>query len=178
MLAIDECGFKEQPLRKRTWAIRGQTSVLRQNGSWKTLTAIGAISLQPSGRLNEQFQLLAHTAKTMDFVWFLRKMRNRYRQKLLVVWDNLKAHRCAAQLLQSLGVSWVEFVWLPSYSPELNPVEWLWNNTKYHELANYAPPDSDTLRTKVAQSLSRPKKNPSLLRSFFRGAGLRINPKT
>lgn len=157
---------------KRTWAPRGQTPVLRENASWHKLTAIGALSVQPSGRLNEQFQLLRGSAKMKDFLNFLVAMRQRYRKKLIVIWDNLSAHKSAASLLRKLGVTSIEFVWLPPYSPELNPVEWLWNNTKYHELANYAPQNVDELTARVTTSLARPKQSQRLLRSFFRGAGL------
>lgn len=172
LIAVDECGFCEKPLVKRTWARRGQTPVLRENNSWNKLTAIGALSLQPSGRLNEQFQLLRGSARTIDFLWFLLHLRKRYRKKLLIVWDNLSAHKAAARFLQSMNATWVEFIWLPAYSPDLNPVEWLWNNTKYHELANYAPANLDALESRVNESLDRPKHNQRLLRSFFQGAKL------
>jgi transposase len=175
---VDECGFCEKPLVKRAWAPRGQTPTLEENGSWGKLTAIGALSWRPSGRLNEQFQLLRGGAKTLDFIWFLRAMYERYRKKLIVVWDHLSAHQKAARLLQKLEVDWAEFIWLPTYSPELNPVEWLWNTTKYHELAKYAPRDMRELTDRVEQSLRRPRRRQSLLKSFFRGAGLSIEPIT
>ena len=44
--------------------------------------------------------------------------------------------------------------WLPAYAPELNPVEQVWNHTKYKELANYLPDNLDALHDAVGFSLA------------------------
>lgn len=44
---------------------------------------------------------------------------------LYVVWDRLNGHRTAERLLGDLGDS-VVFEYLPSYAPEFNPVEQVW----------------------------------------------------
>jgi hypothetical protein len=33
--------------------------------------------------------------------------------------------------------------WLPAYAPDLNPVEQVWNHSKYTDLVNLAPEDSE-----------------------------------
>jgi putative transposase len=124
---------------RTTWAPVGQTPILTQEGSWKKLAAIGALSLQPSGRINEQFQILPHNATVMDFVNFLIEVRRRYGKPLIVVWDRLKRHGKTEALMKFCDAHWIEFYQLPSYAPELNPVEGLWSCTKGGELANFAP---------------------------------------
>jgi transposase len=58
----------------------------------------------------------------------------------LIVWDGLRSH--GSRLVwdferQQHGRLWLEF--LPTYAPELNPVEYLWPHWKQHELPNFCP---------------------------------------
>jgi transposase len=64
--------------------------------------------------------------------------------------------------------------WLPAYSPELNPVEQIWNHSKYSQLANFIPDDVTHLTEVVQDSLCVQSRQPSLLRSFFHCAKLKI----
>jgi transposase len=64
--------------------------------------------------------------------------------------------------------------WLPAYSPELNPVEQIWNHSKYSQLANFIPDDVAHLTEVVQDSLCVQSRQPSLLRSFFHCAKLKI----
>jgi transposase len=64
--------------------------------------------------------------------------------------------------------------WLPAYAPDLNPVEQLWNHTKYRELANYLPEDVEALQDAVGFSLASTRFQQPLLRSCFRYAKLKL----
>jgi len=59
--------------------------------------------------------------------------------------DRYSAHRKAVRLLQD----WFEVEWLPAYAPDLNPVEMVWNHSKYSDLANFIPEDVDDLHQAV-----------------------------
>jgi hypothetical protein len=176
ILLVDECGFCERPLVRRTWARRGRTPVLQQEGSWKKLSALAALSLQPSGRVNEQFQLFRHNVRVEDFLWFLHEARCRYRKPLIVVWDGLPRHRELERLFERLELGWAEFERLPAYAPDTNPVESLWSQSKGGELANFAPHDLDELQPEVDGALAKAKSRPRLLKGFFRSAGLDPTP--
>ena len=64
--------------------------------------------------------------------------------------------------------------WLPPYAPDLNPVEHVWNHTKYGDLANYIPDDLPDLELDINWSINQPRRRPKLLRSFFHAAKLEI----
>ena len=64
--------------------------------------------------------------------------------------------------------------WLPSYAPELNPAEQLWNHSKRGTPANFAPRDSNDMRVHVRRSLIGQRHRPYLLASFFDLAGVRL----
>ena len=68
----------------------------------------------------------------------------------------------------------VDVKWLPAYAPDLNPVEQIWNHSKYSDLANYVPQDVYELEKAVCSSIQHIRSRKSLLRSFFKKAGLKI----
>lgn len=75
-----------------------------------------------------------------------------------------------------LEIPWTEFERLPPYAPELNPVEFSWSQTKYHDLSNYVPPpETDHWIGDIQRSFQRTNRRKNLLKSFFAGADLEIS---
>jgi hypothetical protein len=68
----------------------------------------------------------------------------------------------------------VAVAWLPAYAPELHPVEQLWDHTKYSEPANDLPDDLEEWHEAVGFSLASKRYHPTLLRSRFRYAKLKL----
>ena len=64
--------------------------------------------------------------------------------------------------------------WLPSYAPDLNPVEMVWNHTKYADLANFIPEDAHDLHEAITTSLENTRTQGHLIRSFFKHADLEL----
>jgi len=68
--------------------------------------------------------------KKEDIACFLYDIRNKNPERTIVlIWDNAKAHlsrlvRRTAQLLDII------LVFLPPYSPDLNPIEFIWKSIK------------------------------------------------
>jgi len=101
---------------------------------------------------------------------FLRQVQRSLGRQLSVVMDRWAAHRKAAKGLFGDERFWIEY--LPPYAPDLNPVEQVWNHTKYADLANYIP--DDVLDLELEESLDNTRSSPTLLRSFFHAAELDI----
>ena len=93
---------------------------------------------------------------------------------MIVILDRWSAHRKAIRLLHEANVDWLQVEWLPAYAPELNPVEMLWNHTKYGDLANYLPEDKMALHQSITTSIQNAGKNPDLLHSFIRYTHLEL----
>ena len=49
----------------------------------------------------------------------------------------MASSRAGAHRLLQRFPNRVQIEWLPAYAPDLNPVEQVWNRTKYTDLANY-----------------------------------------
>jgi len=85
------------------------------------------------------FYIAANSAAIIGFLTtLLRKMR----QRLLVMWDRLGAHkgRCLKRWVGKQKGR-IALARLPPYAPELNPVEGIWAHLKTHEIANLCPLD-------------------------------------
>ena len=85
----------------------------------------------------------------------------------IVICDNLAAHRDAEaqKLIEARGA---ELVFLPAYSPDLNPIEMMWSKVKTHLRQAKARTDEDLLAA-IAEALRRV--NPTDAKGFFRHAG-------
>lgn len=162
-----------QPLCRRTWAPRGQTPVQYSWDRHDRLSAIGALSLAPwATRIGLYFQLFDHNVSSEDVVRFVYSLRRHLRRRIILVWDRWSVHRKAARLLREQGCDWLQLEWLPGYAPDLDPVEWIWNHTKYSDLANFVPDDVEHLHEAVTQSLQTQRNDWHLKYSFFRSAKL------
>ena len=62
----------------------------------------------------------------------------------------------------------LELHYLPSYSPELNPDELVWNNLKTYALGRKVIESRQVLRAMVLSHLCRMQRLPVPIRSFFR----------
>jgi transposase len=118
------------------------------------------------------FQVHDHNITSEEVIAFLYSLHRHLRRKFILVMDRYSAHRKAVRLLQEAGVDWFEVEWLPSYAPDLNPVEMVWNHTKYGDLANFIPDDVEELRQAVSTSMGDTRQNKRLIHSFFKHAKL------
>jgi len=64
-------------------------------------------------------------------------------------------------------------IFLPGYSPELNPDEWVWKNVNHDRIDNTGVTSKHDLKTKATGALRRRQKLPSLVRAFFADPHLR-----
>jgi transposase len=95
---------------------------------------------------------------------------------LLAVWDGSPIHRSKEikAFLAGGGSQFVHLERLPAYAPELNPDEGVWQHLKHVELRNLCCRDLDHLSTELSLAVRRLREKPSLIQSFFAGAGLDI----
>jgi tRNA U34 5-methylaminomethyl-2-thiouridine-forming methyltransferase MnmC len=172
---IDESGFMLQPVVRRTWAPKGQTPIQYSWDRHDRLSVITAITVSPvRQQFGLYFRIHRHNIAFAEVMTFLTLLHRCLRRKFIVVLDRLSAHRKAVRLLQAAHPDWFEVVWLPAYAPELNPVEMVWNHTKYADLANFIPEDVHRLHQAVAASLDNTRTQGHLFRSFFKYAGLEL----
>ncbi len=142
----------------------------------RKVSAIGAISISPKRRrLGYYLHLYSDGSIGQEqVVTFLRDLRRHLRGPIIVVWDNLSAHR-SRLVRESLAVTRrLQLELLPPYAPELNPLEYSWSHTKMNGLANCCPADVDALQTAVTRAVAPLPHEQDLLRGFIRATKLPI----
>jgi len=106
-----------------------------------------------------------------ECVAFLEQLKLNFPGRhVFVIWDGLRAHwskKVSRWLLRHPKFSTFK---LPPYAPELNPIEYVWGNVKYHQLANLAPESEEDLFTHAKAALCRARKSKVLLRSCLQHA--------
>ena len=154
----------------RTWAPRGQTPVLQYHFNWNLLSVAAGISWW-----NFYFRLYPDTIRAPQVVDFLGHLLRHLPGKLLVLWDGLPGHRARVTkdfIAAQRGRLVTED--LPSYAPELNPVEYIWGYWKKHELPNFCPHDFAQLSYAARRALRRMRRRPRLVRAFWKQAQLSL----
>jgi len=113
------------------------------------------------------------TIATKQVLVFLRHLLRHVRGRVIVVWDNINPHKAlAVRRFVEDNYRRLSLEFLPPYSPELNPDEWLWRYLKHVELANFAPRDLAELKIALRGAVQRIRMRPSLMRSFLKASDL------
>ncbi len=105
---------------------------------------------------------------------FLVALHQKLQRKIVMVWDRSSVHKASQKRMAREHPHWFDFEWLPSYAPELDPVEQCWNHAKGCDLVNFVPSDIDELEEAVVDSMEHQSNNPQLLRSYFEFAQLQL----
>jgi transposase len=118
----DETGVRNDCQHSRGYAPRGKTPVVSINAKRFSLNMISAINNQ--GLL--RFMLYESTMTARVLLRFMRRLIKDAGRKVFLVLDNLKVHHAilVRRWLEKYQEK-IEVFYLPSYSPELNPDEYL-----------------------------------------------------
>lgn len=127
LVFIDESYCKTGMCREYGWSQRGcRAQGKRPFRSWKTVSLIGAI------RLGDRPRLMTHRGPVNGKI-FLKFVKQYLVPWLkpgdVVVMDNLNFHKMTSvrALIEAVGA---KPIYLPTYSPELNPIELWWADMK------------------------------------------------
>ena len=165
LIFVDEAAFYMLPAALRTYAPCGETPVLKYR-YWEHVSMISAIT--PAGKLYTWTQETAFDGPAI--VRFLKHVGRHISGKILVVWDRLPAHRShwVKEFLRSKMGQRFYLAQLPSYSPDLNPDEGVWNYLKRVELKNVCCHDLPELRTELRKAVARLRHKKDIIQSFVR----------
>ncbi len=143
LLWVDEAAFYLLPMAVRTYAPVGQTPVLRVPQTHDHLSAISAVSA--AGRL--VFHLQDDSFHSEEVVEFLRYVLFVFAGPLVIIWDNASIHRSQVikEFLRTEEAHRLHLEALPSYAPDLNPDEGVWNWLKRVALKNQCFPNLPAL---------------------------------
>jgi transposase len=167
---IDESGFSPLPSVVRTYAPVGQTPILREWCTREHLSAISALS--PAG--TRYFHSPDHPLNADDVVGFLEHLLREVPGRMVRIWDGAPIHRrqVIRDFLANGAAQRLPLERLPADAPELNPGEGLWQHLKGVELRHVCGFNMPHLRHELRDAVTRVRRRPRLITSFFRGATL------
>ena len=148
----------------------GQTPVIGGDGGHrKKVSVIAGLSVSPEvQRLGLYFGTEPDGFYTAEkVVEFLRDLLKHLRGQVVLVWDCGPNHKAPVirKFLTRNRRLWLER--LPSWAPDLNPVEDVWSWLKYGELANYVPDDTEMLDDEIVDQIIGLRFDPELLRALW-----------
>jgi transposase len=166
----DEASVRTNYHAGTTWAPVGKTPVVPGSGKTRSISMVSAIS--PRGELH--FQIHEAGIKKEEFLEFCKMLIADMGRPVFLILDNSQVHR--AKILkehveQSGGMLTVFF--LPPYSPDLNPDEWVWKNVKHDNLGRASVRSETELAQFAEAALAKLKELPEKVRSFFGDPALR-----
>lgn len=177
LIFMDESGFSEGSVIRRTWAPRGQTPVLRPRcRNWRWMSAMGALAYSLDGRRSRVLLLFQPGAvRAGAILRFLRHLRRHVHGRVILLWDSVQPHRAAVvRDWIDRNHRWLSVERLPAYAPELNPVEGMWNWLKGTGLANVCEDELGPLVHRARCAAERLRHNDAVLSGFLAKAGLSL----
>src|ERR1051326_610022 len=153
LIFVDESGFYLLPSVVKTYAPRGHTPILAEWQTHDHLSVMGALTL--SGRIYSLIR--EESLNGLNTIEFLVHLTRQVGDRLLVLWDNSPIHRRVEvkAFLAQAAYRHILVEALPSYAPDLNPVEWLWQHVKDVELHNLTCLDLEQLHMELHLALGR-----------------------
>jgi len=128
LLFQDESIFKQHPILMAMWALKGIRPQIPTYGNHARMGVFGVVS-PLSGCMKHH---LSNKVNAEEFLFFLEELLKTYHdKKLIIILDNARWHK--AKMLKEFLESnkhRLELIFLPVYSPDMNPIELLWKEAK------------------------------------------------
>jgi transposase len=127
LIFVDESGYRLGSPPRFGWAPCGEDSPGKSvEGNWQTITMLGAVALDG---FRGFMTINAGTSADVFLAYVEQVLAPNLRIGDLVVMDNLAAHKNPAVIAAIRAVG-AELLYLPPYSPDLNPIEKAWAKLK------------------------------------------------
>jgi len=163
---VDETGVTNQCNAQRGYAPRGETPIIRQDGTKRKVNMISAVTNKGEVR----FMCYTSTMTQLKFILFLSKLIKSTDGPVVVITDNLSVHhgkRVAEWVAKQDGALELEFI--PSYSPDLNADEDLNRDLTKNVNARKTPRTVAELKANISSFMHSIQKQPERVASYFTG---------
>jgi len=160
----DEMGLRSDHAVGRSYGRRGQTPVIPGTGQRFGCNMISSITNR--GHLN--FMVFKRKFKADVFIEFLRRMIRQNERKIFLIVDSHPVHRSKkVKTWLKKNFQHIRLIFLPSYSPELNPDEVLNQDVKSNAVGRRRARNQQELVKNVRSYLRSRQRQPNIVRRYF-----------
>ena len=160
----DEAGCRTDHHAGTTWAPVGQTPVVTGTGKRESIGMVSAISMRGS----MHWMVFVGMMNSELFIEYLKRLLHDIKGKIFLIVDRAGYHTSKeTREWVEARKDRIELFFLPSYSPDLNPDEWVWKNVKNDHIARVVPKGGDHLFGIAERALRILRATPGKIRSFF-----------
>lgn len=160
---VDESAFRSDSHRGTTWGKIGETPEVPDGGGRFSIKLISAVS--PRGDMC--FTCFEGYMNAQNFIEFLVKLRKDAGSPIIVVADNASYHK-AVEVTDFVETTKgdITIAHLPTYSPELNPDEQVWNYAKGRVTKLFIATKAE-FKAEIIKAMYAIRRASWLVRSFF-----------
>lgn len=160
----DETGMRSDHQAGKSYAPKGQTPVIKRTGQRFSLNMISSIS----NRGHLQFMIIDGRFNSEVFQKYLKQMIKYSKQKIYFITDGHPAHK-TKKLNQWIAEnkSKIKIFFLPPYSPELNPQEYLNQDIKTNVIGKKRPINKEQMKNNVKQFMKKRKNDRKQVQKYF-----------
>src|SRR6266436_3173686 len=161
----DEMGVRSTCQHSRGYARPGDTPELPVSGSRFSVNMISTITNQGKVR----WMIYAGRMNAALFIVFLTRLIAAASKKIFLIVDNLSVHEAAAvEAWLADQKDKIEVFYLPKYTPERNPDEYLNCDVKTNINTDGLPKDREDLKGKLRRFMQKLSKLPERIASYFK----------
>jgi transposase len=160
----DETGVRNNCQHGRSYAPKGKTPTKKSMSKRFSLNMISTVTNQ--GKV--QFMIYSENMNSDKFIEFLNQLIKNNEQKIFLILDNLRVHH------SHIVKDWiaenkekVELFFLPAYSPEKNPDEYLNCDLKQGLSSKPAPKNQEKLKENLENHMQMLIQNPERVKKYF-----------
>ena len=160
----DETGIRSHDQRGRSFSPKGLTPVVKKTGKHFGVNMISAVNNR--GKLH--FMIYKGGINSDKFIKFLKRLVSSSRGNIFLIIDNLPAHKTnKVRTWLSDNNGKIQLFYLPVYSPELNPDEYLNQDLKANIVGKIKMNSPEDLKKGVVKFLNKRKKDPKQVKKYF-----------
>ena len=163
----DETGIKNNCNHGRSYSPKGRTPVKKSMSKRFSINMISTVTNQ--GKV--QFMIYSGSMNSDRLIEFMEQLIKDSKTKIFLILDNLRVHHSKPVkewLEKEENKLKIEVFYLPSYSPDRNPDEYLNCDLKQGMSAKPSPKTQDKLNDNVENHMQMLQLSPERIKKYFR----------
>jgi transposase len=161
----DETGLCNDSYHGRSYAPRGETPAIKLHPKCERVNLISSVTNQGKVR----FMIYNDKMNSQTLIMFMKRLIEDADKKIFLILDNLKVHHSyIVKDWLKLHEDQIEIFFLPAYSPELNPDEYLNCDLKAGVHSGVPARTKKELKKKAISHLRKLQKLPARVKKYFK----------